>query len=245
MRTRRVLAVDLPGFGASQMTDGPLTAATVARAILDLCEELGITRMAVCGHSMGGLAALQMAAGHPGRVDKVILVGAALISVTDLYRGPLGPLRQPRLAATYALAVLTAALPTPSWVLDAIAGSKLGRKVFLGRYVRHPSALSTPLLRQALLGVGRPGVLAAALNRDRFDLRAVGRQARVPVLLVNGEQDRLSPVREVELLAEDMEEVEVVILGDTGHWPMLERPQVFNQVLEDFLDRRPVQRRST
>jgi pimeloyl-ACP methyl ester carboxylesterase len=232
---RRVLAVDLPGFGESHMPDGPLTATAVARTIDQLCQQLGITRLAVCGHSMGGLAALQMAAGHVERVDKLILVGAALISVTDLYRGPLGPLRQPRLALTYASAVLTAAVPTPSWISNAIAGSKLARNTFLRTYVTHPLTLSTPVLRQALRGLGRPGVLAAVLNRERFNLRDVGRQAKVPVLLVNGDQDRFSPVRDVELLAGEMHEAEVVILADTGHWPMLERPDVFNGVLEDFL----------
>jgi len=233
---RRVLAVDMPGFGESQMPDGPLTAPAVARTIQQLCEQLGMARVAVCGHSMGGMVALQLAAAHPERVDKLILVGAALISVTDLYRRPFGPLGQPRLAVTYASAVLAAALPTPSWILNALAGNKLARNVILRSYLPHPSALSTPLLRQALLGLGRPGVLAAVLNRERFDLRGVARQAKVPVLVVNGERDRFSPVGDVELLAEDIQEAEVVILGDTGHWPMLERPQVFNQVLKEFLD---------
>ncbi len=232
---RRMLALDLPGFGESDLPDGPLSASSVASIIERFCDQLGIARLAVCGHSMGGMAALEMAAAHPERVERVVLVGAALLSVMDLYRSPVEALRNPRLAATYSLAVLTAALPTPSWVLNGIAGSKLARNVFLRPYVSHPTEISSEVLRQALLGLGRRGALAAALNRDRFDLRRVARRCTAPVLFVNGAEDRFSPVPDVEALATEMHEAQVVILGDTGHWPMLERPQEFNQVLEDFL----------
>ncbi len=68
----------------------------------------------------------------------------------------------------------------------------------------HPAAISSEMLRQALLGLGRRGVLAAALNRDRFDLRRVARRCRAPVLLVNGAEDRFSPVPDVKALAAEM-----------------------------------------
>jgi 3-oxoadipate enol-lactonase len=231
---RRVLALDLPGFGESDLPDGPLSASSVGSIIDRFCGQLGIARVAVCGHSMGGMGAIQMAAAHPERVERLVLVGAALLSVMDLY-SPAEVLRNPRLAATYSLAVLTAALPTPSWVQNGIAVSKLARNVFLRPYVNHPAAISGEVLRQALLGLGRRGALAAALNRDRFDLRRVARRCTAPVLFVNGAEDRFSPVPDVEALAAEMDEVQVVIMGDTGHWPMLERPHEFHQVLEDFL----------
>ncbi len=233
---RRVLALDLPGFGESDLPAGPLTATSVATAVDRFCEVVGIDRVAVCGHSMGGLAALQMAAAHPSRVEKVVLVGAALLSVMDLYRSPVELLRHPRLAGTYFTAVITAALPTPSWVLNAVAASGMARTVFLRPYVSHPQALSTPVLRQALRGLGRRGALAAAVNHDRFDVRGAVSRCTAPVLFLNGDHDRFSPVSDVEALASEVDGAEVVILGDTGHWPMLERPRLFNDVLEGFLD---------
>lgn len=89
----RVTAIDLPGFGSSHPN---------ARLILDeapaqvaaLLDELGIERSHVVGHSMGGLVAGALAADHPERVDRLVLVDAGFLSLDPTWRHRIsGPLR--------------------------------------------------------------------------------------------------------------------------------------------------------
>ncbi len=71
----RVLAPDLPGFGRSH---GPvLSISAAARAVLDLADHQGFGRFFLCGHSMGGAIAAQVAADSGGRVRRLVLIDSA------------------------------------------------------------------------------------------------------------------------------------------------------------------------
>jgi pimeloyl-ACP methyl ester carboxylesterase len=76
----RVIAIDLPGFGASPRGDRlALEEATGQLAIT--MDRLGIERASVIGHSMGGLIAGGLAADRPKSVDRLVLVDAAFLSL--------------------------------------------------------------------------------------------------------------------------------------------------------------------
>ncbi len=79
-RSFRVLAIDLPGFGTSPRGQRLILdeAAGVVAATMD---RLGIERASVIGHSMGGLIAGGLAADQPERVDRLVLVDAAFLSL--------------------------------------------------------------------------------------------------------------------------------------------------------------------
>ena len=89
----RVTAIDLPGFGSSH-PDARLILDEVPAQVDRLLGELGIERAHVLGHSMGGLVAGGLAADHPERVDRLVLVDAGFLSLdpTWLHRVS-GPLR--------------------------------------------------------------------------------------------------------------------------------------------------------
>ncbi len=71
----RVIAPDLPGFGRSP---GPaLNVEHAARAVISFADQLGLGQFFVCGHSMGGAVAAQLAADHPGRVRRLVLIDSA------------------------------------------------------------------------------------------------------------------------------------------------------------------------
>jgi pimeloyl-ACP methyl ester carboxylesterase len=89
----RVLAVDLPGFGSSHR-DARLILDEVPAQVVALLDELGIERTHVIGHSMGGLVAGGLAADHPERVDRLVLVDAGFLSLDPTWRHRItGPLR--------------------------------------------------------------------------------------------------------------------------------------------------------
>jgi pimeloyl-ACP methyl ester carboxylesterase len=79
-RSFRVIAIDLPGFGASPRGHR-LDLEEIAGQLAATMDRLGIQRASVVGHSMGGLIAGGLAADHPGRVDRLILVDAAFLSL--------------------------------------------------------------------------------------------------------------------------------------------------------------------
>ena len=75
----RVTTIDLPGFGSSH-PDARLILDEVPAQLAALIAELGIERAHVMGHSMGGLVAGGLAADHPERVDRLVLVDAGFLS---------------------------------------------------------------------------------------------------------------------------------------------------------------------
>jgi pimeloyl-ACP methyl ester carboxylesterase len=89
----RVVAIDLPGFGSSH-PDARLILDEVPAQVVALLDELGIERAHVIGHSMGGLVAGGLAADHPERVDRLVLVDAGFLSLDPTWRHRItGPLR--------------------------------------------------------------------------------------------------------------------------------------------------------
>ncbi len=84
---RRVLAPDLPGFGASEHRVDDYSIRAHAEASLVLLDELGVERFHVLGFSMGGGPALHMAATAPDRVASVVLVSSIGVQELELLGG--------------------------------------------------------------------------------------------------------------------------------------------------------------
>src|SRR5690606_34666834 len=70
----RVIAWDMPGYGASPALDGPLDFGRLADAVVVLMEEAGVPAAHVVGLSMGGMVAQHLALRHPGRVRSLALL---------------------------------------------------------------------------------------------------------------------------------------------------------------------------
>jgi len=76
-RDYRVLALDLPGFGASARPDAPCTPPWYAEVVSDWMHAVGVPEAVLVGHSMGGQIALTMALDHPERVRGLVLSAPA------------------------------------------------------------------------------------------------------------------------------------------------------------------------
>src|SRR5688500_16261649 len=76
-RTHRVLALDLPGYGASGRPDAPCTPPWYADLVAGFMDAVGVPSAVVMGHSMGGQIALTLALDHPGRVEALVLSAPA------------------------------------------------------------------------------------------------------------------------------------------------------------------------
>ncbi len=80
---RRVLAIDLPGYGASARPDVPCTPPWYADLVADWMLALGVPHADVMGHSMGGQIALTLALEHPERIDRLVLAAPAGFETFD------------------------------------------------------------------------------------------------------------------------------------------------------------------
>jgi pimeloyl-ACP methyl ester carboxylesterase len=227
--SRRVVAVDLPGFGASPIGREPISIPGYARFLDRLCDVLAIDAAAVVGNSMGGYVAAELAIASPQRVERLMLVSAAGITAEHLRRDQV-----------MAGARVVAALATRAAARHASLARRPGlRKLALAFVVRHPDRLSAPLAHELMEGSGKPGFLPAmeAILAHRISDRLP--QIACPTFVLWGAEDRVIPVRDARRFAELIPDVRVEVWPDTGHVAMLERPARFNAVLEAFLAEAP------
>src|SRR4051794_41749274 len=86
---RRVVALDLPGFGFSDMPREDITISGYGRVVNTLCDELDLGEVVLVGNSMGGFISAETAIQFPARVARIVLVSAAGVTTSDLRSGPI------------------------------------------------------------------------------------------------------------------------------------------------------------
>jgi pimeloyl-ACP methyl ester carboxylesterase len=97
-KRHRVISVDLRGHGASDTPDQEYTMAGFADDLAFLCEQIGVDRPVVVGHSMGGVIAFEMAARHPDIVGAAVAIDAPLVPpavLTGMLSGFVEDLKSP------------------------------------------------------------------------------------------------------------------------------------------------------
>lgn len=222
----RVIAVDLPGFGASQLPAREISIAGYAAFLDRLCQQLGVEEpLTVVGNSMGGFVAAELAIAVPERVERLVLVAAAGIS-SDRAR------REPVLTAARGVAVVTAWAASRHELLARRPGL---RTVALQLVARHPDRIPAPLAFELMEGSGKPGFLPALSACLGYPIRDRLGEIACPTLIVWGEDDRVIPVKDAARFERLIPGARAVILPDTGHVAMIERPVVFNSLLDGFL----------
>jgi pimeloyl-ACP methyl ester carboxylesterase len=228
--SHRVIALDLPGFGHSPMPREPITISGYGRALDGVMNALKLDAATVVGNSMGGFVSTELAIAFPQRVERLVLAAPAGISS---YGSPDGL----RLATVVRRLrpLLTAQGQWLSAHADAVARRPLLRMATLGNIARYPGRLPSALVAEALRGAGKPGWVDALAANLNYDFRHRLPEIACPTLVVWGDRDRIITVRDADVYTELIPNARKVILPDTGHVPMLERPARFNQLLEGFL----------
>ena len=227
MESHRVVAMDLPGFGGSEMPAESISIQGYARAVDALLDDIGVDAATIVGNSMGGFIGAELALSFATRVERLVLVSAAGLSIEYQRREPL-----------LSIARLTAPLNT--WVFsqrrDLFVRRPRLRRAALQSVVRYPEKLTAELTYEQLAGTGKPGFVAALDALMSYSFRERLEQIEVPVLIVWGENDMLVPIGDAgrfeRLIGENARKE---IFEDTGHAPMLERPTRFNELLAGFL----------
>jgi pimeloyl-ACP methyl ester carboxylesterase len=227
----RVLAPDLYGHGASAKPMGDYSLGAHAATLRDLLDRLGIDRVTLVGHSLGGGIAMQFCYLFPGRVERLVLVSS----------GGLGRSVSPLLRS--------ATLPGAEWVLPLIAsGWVRGRAEAVGRILARMGLRPTSEVTEAWHGFTS---LADADSRRAFlaTTRSVidpGGQSvtahdylpmavEIPTLVVWGTRDRMIPTWHATTAHQAIAGSRVELFEGAGHFPHVDMPERFAEVLGDFI----------
>lgn len=219
----RVIAVDLPGFGASDPLpeDAPFDAhADSVQAVL---AALRLERAVLVCHSMGGLVGVRLAADPSVDLAGLVLVNAGGVRLT--------PWRLRGIVAGFTAFNAVFALPG---VASAFAARPRLRRALLRGMVADPRRVPAAQLREMLPLMAARGFLHAlttgAATANTVDPSSV----RCPTLLLWGRDDRVLPLREAETLSGRIADAKLKVIDGAGHCPMFERPEAVDTAVLRF-----------
>jgi pimeloyl-ACP methyl ester carboxylesterase len=225
-RTHRVIALDLPGFGASPMPTWEISISDYGRLLDAFCRELNLHECVLVGNSMGGFIAAETAIAQPEWVDRLVLVSAAGISSVRVRREPAEAMA--RMAAAAA----------PLFFRLREAGLRRWRlRYAVFRNVFHaPHRIRPELLWEFANGaMDAPAFVPALGALLGYDIHERLERVRVPTLIVWGRDDRVIPSADALEYERHLSDSRLVVFGRCGHVPMAERPVRFNRLLEQFI----------
>jgi pimeloyl-ACP methyl ester carboxylesterase len=225
----QAIAMDLPGFGHSEMPAEKISISGYGRFVDALCTELGLDAARLVGNSMGGFTGAEVAIKFPARVERLVLVSAAGISIEHQRNDAVMEwlYRTERIGE-----MLTAWVASRS---DTLARRPAFRRALLRLVAAHPERMPAALVAEQIRGTGTPGFLPALDALTSYPIRDRLPEIACPTLIVWGDSDRLVPVRDADVFEELIPDSRKVVFEDTGHVAMLERPERFNRLLLDFL----------
>lgn len=216
-----VIALDLPGFGGSDIPEG-LDGAREVHAVLALLDHLGVARASFVGNSLGGAIAVAIAARQPDRVDRLVLIDAAGYNF--------GRRDRPWLLR------MVAALPegvASAFPIRPLVRLAL-RQIFHDRRLVTPSRIEEVAAPLSRAGAAR-AVRAILLSSNSLGLPDIVRTVRAPTLVIWGRFDKWVSPGDAGKFAADIPGAQVAMV-DAGHMPQEERPAETAALIEAFLD---------
>lgn len=215
----RLLAPDLPGFGASPVAPPPHSVEGLAAACLAVLDAADVSEPAVVGGlSMGGYIALAFARLYPERLRALMLFSTR--AGAD---------------STEAKANRDKAIATAREQGPAPAGEGMYPKLLApANYEAMPGVAAE--LKEIMKDTTREGVvMALTAMRDRPDSTPLLSNIAVPTLVVHGIEDQIIPKSEAEVTAAAIPGCQLSLIAQAGHVPNLEQPTAFNEIVSGFL----------
>lgn len=204
-QSHKVYALDLPGFGKSQIPPRAWDTSDYAHFVTAFLEKLRIPKAHFIGHSFGGRISIILSAEHPEKVDKLILVDSAGI--------------KRRSAKYYA----------------RIGIAKIGRLLRrCGKYgAQLANTMSQRVGSKDYQNAGdMRATLVKVVNQD---LRPFLPQVAASTLLIWGEDDQDTPIAFGKIMEKAIPDAGLVVLKEAGHFSYLDRFPQFCRIVASFL----------
>ena len=231
----RVIVPDLFGHGESAKPVGDYSLGAHAATMRDLLDRLGIERVTLVGHSLGGGIAMEFYYLFPERVERLVLVAS----------GGLGREVNPVLRS--------ATLPGAEWLLPLIAsGWVRARAEAAGRIMSRVgwkpgsdiaaiwqgfTSLADGESRRAFLATTRAVIDPGGQSVSAHDY--LPDAVPIPTLVVWGSRDRMIPAWHAISAQQSIPECRVELFHGAGHFPHLDEPDRFAELLRDFIATTP------
>lgn len=227
---RRVIALDLPGYGSSSRPDAAYTTAYHTGVVGEFLDALNLSTVSVVGISMGGGIALNYALANPSRVEDLVLVGSHGLGT-----------RLPHGTLSYVLSRLP---QLNKAAISVLSRNRLLAKLSLKGMVHDLDSLSKTVVDEFYRLLQRPesgkafrrwrqGEMTRSGFRTDFSDRL--EELSVSTLLLHGAEDPIFPVRWSVRAAEMIPTAQLDVLDECGHWPPREQTQPFNDRIIEFL----------
>ena len=202
------VAMDLPGHGSTQ---GPAkdNVSDYAGSVMEFTEQLEAPRIVPCGLSLGGAITQQLLIKHRDRFQAGILINTGA-------RLRVNPMILESIEKNYAN------------YPDMVCAFAISKKSHVGKI--RPE-IDASLTREADVA------LADFRACDTFDVMETVSSIEVPVLVLTASDDLLTPPKYGAFLKDKIKNAELVNIEDAGHLSPLEKPDVVNDAIKDFLHR--------
>ena len=219
-----VIAVDLPGFGGSDVP-AHFDGAAWSSLLVGLLDALGVPRASLAGNSLGGALSAVTAARWPDRVDRLVLIDAAGYNLA-LERRP------------WLLQVMGKA---PAGLLDALPQRPLLRQG-LRQVFFDDGKVTGERVEEYLAPMARPGARAASrrilTSGETFGLPGLVKQVKAPTLVLWGDHDTWIPLADADLFTRDIPGARKVVIERCGHVPQEEKPEEVSRLILQFIEGR-------
>lgn len=218
-KRHRLITCDNRGVGRSPKPPGPYSIASMAADVVELLDLIGLEKVSILGHSMGGAIAQYLAIEYPHRVDRLVLactfsrLNGRSVPVVDSWAGVL------QLGAS-----------------PELLGSTLFPWLYTERFLSEPGNLSACVtaLSQHPYPLEAAAIAAQVAALRSFDSQPQLHRIGSPTLVMAAEEDLLVGQNESLALAKAIPGAQFELLPATAHSCMLETPEIFNRAVLNF-----------
>jgi pimeloyl-ACP methyl ester carboxylesterase len=213
----RTYALDFWGFGESGKKRETYAVSDFVSLVNQFMEQLGIVHAPLVGHSMGGTVSLSVAINYPELVSKVVVVGSPMVGSS------LAPLLK-----------LAGIRPIAFMLFNMMGVFRAGMKIYspyICRDPRFPEMMDRDLSRTTV-----ESFLRSIASLRRTDLIPMLSQIKVPAMGIFGDKDVIVHPLQWQPMIKGIPHAVIERFPNAGHFPMLEEPTVFSQMVKKFLD---------
>jgi pimeloyl-ACP methyl ester carboxylesterase len=214
-KSLRVIAVDLPGFGLSDKPKMNYAIKFYREFLVQFLKQLHLEQASMVGSSLGGHVAAEVAISRPGLVRRLVMISPPG-ALPRSFKGTPALMRYARVMSAKSVRQVKQAL-------FAVDGKPVDDSYAQLVYQR----MSMPGAREAFLSA-----LLGSAQAPRLNNRL--RRIKAPTLLLWGKEDAMIPVKFVEPFVK-MKNCRIVMLESCGHRPHVDRPELFNKIVADFV----------
>ncbi len=218
--TNRVIAYDIRGFGLSTSGSEKISISLFADDLIEFMDILGIRKAILCGLSMGGYIVLNAVSRFPDRFEAIVLCDTQCIADSPAVKQK----RNQTISQIMSGKIKEFA---DNFVKNVFTTESLETKTDLVENVKKM------ILNTSAMVITRTLKALVLRNETCTSLKKIS----MPVLIICGKEDTLTPVAQSEYLHSEIQNSEMMILQNASHLSNLEQVDEFNNCLVDFISR--------